>query len=296
MTEWMLSLLCCLLAMCLASGVGRAEHGPPSEIVGGASSPACVKLSSTYLYAPFVSGVKGRKGGAVSFTNGCGETMRMTEVVPADKKGLVAQLVTLDSGQARYSHFLYTTDGDDCVFPISDDSGHQKCKNLPVPSQATLSLMLPWAAHFSVSGSLASGKPVTAGGLLINPRSPEQAIDWYLPAATGGDVEAQYKLGLLYARPGARNDNAAAMKWFTTAAEQGHAGAQAALAIAYRDGTAAKQDFAKAFFWFSVLTKAPMDMFDVMRRETGAQLAPAERAAIAKQAAAWKPGSSPDIP
>ena len=50
--------------------------------------------------------------------------------------------------------------------------------------------------------------------------------------AMAGDVEAQYELGLLYEQGrGVIQDDEAAVKWFTKAADQGHAGAKRELEV-----------------------------------------------------------------
>lgn len=56
--------------------------------------------------------------------------------------------------------------------------------------------------------------------------------------AAGGDVEAQYQLGLRYESGawGAEQDSAKALCWLNKAAEAGHRGAMTSLAHIYRDG------------------------------------------------------------
>ncbi len=56
-------------------------------------------------------------------------------------------------------------------------------------------------------------------------------------AAQAGDAEAQYRLGLLYARgKGVIGNLGDAIAWYRRAAEQGHAEAQHQLSLAYLDG------------------------------------------------------------
>ena len=69
--------------------------------------------------------------------------------------------------------------------------------------------------------------------------------------ATGGDPEAQYKLGNAYSfGEGIRPDDAEAAKWYRRAAEQGHAAAQLNLGMAYTEGRGVPKDPAEAAMWY----------------------------------------------
>src|SRR5690606_30432795 len=59
------------------------------------------------------------------------------------------------------------------------------------------------------------------------PRDGTRAAELYCEAAAGGDVEAQYSLGWMYANGrGVARDDAAAAYFFTLASRQGHTQAQ----------------------------------------------------------------------
>ena len=73
---------------------------------------------------------------------------------------------------------------------------------------------------------------VAAGFLLTVTPASAQDYETTQHAAEGGDAEAQYTLGLVYATGrGAPQDGAEAVRWFRLAAEQGHALAQAAIEV-----------------------------------------------------------------
>ncbi len=58
----------------------------------------------------------------------------------------------------------------------------------------------------------------------------KQAVHWYSKAAKQGDADAQYNLGIMYARgEGVALDNKRALFWFKKSAAQGHVGAQGVL-------------------------------------------------------------------
>jgi TPR repeat protein len=212
---------------------------------------------------------------------------------------MVAELITLDGGYAHYSHFFYTNkggdcvfplEGGDCVFPLEGGDSRTKCKNLPLPQKATLALMIPWGAAYTVSGATSSGKPVSVEGLIINPRDPSEAIDIYLPKAQAGDAEAQYQIGLLYIAEGPKHDIKAARKWLEAAATQDFEEAQVTLARDYDYALLGPADSAKSFFWWSVLAREkPLGGFTGYRDLAGTHLTSAQRADVGKQADAWKP-------
>lgn len=69
-----------------------------------------------------------------------------------------------------------------------------------------------------------------------------------LPAATAGDANAQYLLGLKFWRGrGVARDDATAARWFANAAVQNHADAMTDLAAMYRLGEGVKNDTSRAF-------------------------------------------------
>jgi TPR repeat protein len=75
-----------------------------------------------------------------------------------------------------------------------------------------------------------------------------KGLEWYRKAAEQGDVEAQYSLGLRYAR--IVKDDTKASEWFRKAAEQGDALAQVVLGARYARGTGVPKDEAKAVEWY----------------------------------------------
>ena len=65
----------------------------------------------------------------------------------------------------------------------------------------------------------------------------DEAVDYYRKAAAQGDSEGLFGLGSMYAAgEGVKRDPAEARKWFTRAAEKGHANAINVLAEAYIKG------------------------------------------------------------
>jgi TPR repeat protein len=66
-------------------------------------------------------------------------------------------------------------------------------------------------------------------------------------------TEALYSMGKrCYSGKGAPQDYKEAVKWFRLAAEQGHAAAQTALGLAYKDGKGVPQDYEEAVKWFRI--------------------------------------------
>jgi TPR repeat protein len=71
-------------------------------------------------------------------------------------------------------------------------------------------------------------------------------------AAEGGDAEAQFKLGALYANgKGVKQDSKAAAKWLRKSAKQGFFPAQTLLGWCYAGGNGVSQDMGDALEWYS---------------------------------------------
>ena len=64
-----------------------------------------------------------------------------------------------------------------------------------------------------------------------------------------GDAEAQFSLGLKFAREGATQDYAQALQWYRKAADQSHPLAQFNLGIMYGAGQGVPRDEAKSMVW-----------------------------------------------
>jgi hypothetical protein len=65
--------------------------------------------------------------------------------------------------------------------------------------------------------------------------------------ANRGDAEAQYQLGIFYAR---RREPVAALRWWKKAAEHGHAWAQTNLGATYWRGSSVPVDYAEGVRWY----------------------------------------------
>jgi hypothetical protein len=73
------------------------------------------------------------------------------------------------------------------------------------------------------------------------------------PLAEQGYAQAQYNLGLMYARgSGVAQDDKQAVSWYRKAAEQGVAMAQNNLGSMYAKGSGVAQDFVQAHMWWNI--------------------------------------------
>lgn len=110
----------------------------------------------------------------------------------------------------------------------------------------------------SMTAQAGGGKPVVVAvgadecRVLHDTKEYDKAFSVCTKAAQAGDVEAQYLLGRLYEKGnGAARDLEAALKWYLSAAQKGHASSQRRVAAAYYWGLGGVQkDDAKAFEWF----------------------------------------------
>ena len=78
-----------------------------------------------------------------------------------------------------------------------------------------------------------------------------EAVRWYRLAADQDDARAQHNLGFMYANgQGVLKDEAEAMRWYRLAAEQGDAMAQLNLGVRYDNGEGVLKDDAEAVHWY----------------------------------------------
>src|SRR6185437_7058483 len=91
----------------------------------------------------------------------------------------------------------------------------------------------------------------TAGGMAaFRAGDYQRAFTQWSEAANRGDAEAQYDLGVLYAKGlGVSRDMSEAMRWYRTAAERGNMQAQFRLGQVYAKGWGVPRDEADAMRW-----------------------------------------------
>ena len=83
------------------------------------------------------------------------------------------------------------------------------------------------------------------------PRNDAKAREWFEKAASRGDADALYNLGVMHAKGrSVRQDYAAARALWERAAAQGHARAQANLGVMHKNGHGVEKDRAAAREWF----------------------------------------------
>ena len=80
-------------------------------------------------------------------------------------------------------------------------------------------------------------------------RSEEPAVETTETKAGHGDAEAQFSLGVKFAREGVAQDYPQAAQWYLKAADQSHTLAQFNLAIMYAAGQGVARDEAKSIGW-----------------------------------------------
>ncbi|MDI9408050.1 MAG: tetratricopeptide repeat protein [Candidatus Pacebacteria bacterium] len=119
-----------------------------------------------------------------------------------------------------------------------------------------------------------------------------KAVFWYRKAAEQGYVDAQFNLGLMFAKgEGVPQDYAQALVWYRKAAEQGDAEAQNNLAIIYYNGEGVPQNQFNAYILFS-LGAVSGDSGKVNNRDLiAAKLTAAELAEAQKLVGSWKVGT-----
>lgn len=100
---------------------------------------------------------------------------------------------------------------------------------------------------------IAWGADFAKGQDAYNSGDYQTAIAEWQPLAEGGDAEAQFGMGLLYANGfGVPLDDDQALKWYGLAAEQDHANAQCNIAVMHANGWGVPQSDDEAFKWYSL--------------------------------------------
>jgi uncharacterized protein len=127
-----------------------------------------------------------------------------------------------------------------------------------------------------------ANKPSALSLMANNDKSPD--ITMLKKAAEQGDADAQYNLGLGYAKGiGVEQDYTEAAKWSRKAAEQGHAGGQNSLGICYVIGQGVIQDYVEAYKWFLLASANGLDESEVknivVKKMTQSQIAEAQKRA-----------------
>lgn len=119
---------------------------------------------------------------------------------------------------------------------------------------------------------------------LSNPVDDHQfAVRLYEESAENGNMDAQYKLGLLYLTGnGALQDFAEAAKWLKLSAEQGYGPAQYELGMIYRSGYGLPADQVQSYVWLNLaaaagVSEAKRARDEVMRGLSAKQLAQAQK-------------------
>ena len=97
-----------------------------------------------------------------------------------------------------------------------------------------------------------------------------EAEKWYLIAAKKNDLNAQLKLGYLYANEKSLQDYNAAVKWYVMAANQGHPSAQNNLGVMYAHGRGVPRNDTEAVKWFRMAAElgSPTAQLNLGRKYT----------------------------
>ena len=86
------------------------------------------------------------------------------------------------------------------------------------------------------------------------------ALQEWLPVAQRGDANAQFNIGLLYARQRRRQDLRQAAEWYRKAAEQGVGAAEYNLGVMYANGDGVPRDVHEAVKWLQKASDAGIPM------------------------------------
>ena len=120
------------------------------------------------------------------------------------------------------------------------------------------------------------------------PKDAVEAVKWYRKAAEQGDADAQFNLGVMYAKgEGVPQNHAEALKWFRLAADQGNARAQYNLGFMYAKGEGVLQNHVQAHKWFNLAAVAGYDDAAQCRADISDEMTAREIAEAQRRAREW---------
>ena len=123
-------------------------------------------------------------------------------------------------------------------------------------------------------------------------RSRHNPVEEPLYQANDGDAAAQYEVGVrIVASPASAPDYAQAARWFRQAADQGHAGAQAALGFLYHRGQGVSRNDVEAVKWLSLATwqsSPEHDAYAMWREYVAREMKSADVAEAERLAREWR--------
>ena len=122
------------------------------------------------------------------------------------------------------------------------------------------------------------------------PADPEQAAAWFGRAAEQGHSRASFNLAFMFDRgQGVAEDKAIALEWYKKAAEAGDVRAKGFLGFKYQNGDGVAQDYVLAYKWLDLAARQDGDPASSDLRDTvGADhLSPGQIAAARGMAEAW---------
>ncbi len=122
-------------------------------------------------------------------------------------------------------------------------------------------------------------------------RDPGRALYWFRAAAEQGESYGQFALGYVYEHGlGAAPDPVAAVRWYRDAAVQGNLAAGNNLGLMYEQGRGVAQDYVRAYAWYARASAGPgLEPGRAAHNQArlAALMTPAERAAAERLLANW---------
>lgn len=163
----------------------------------------------------------------------------------------------------------------------------------PVPRNASMREALAMEAQVGFPGSQYELGDMYARGREV-PKDTAAAVVWYTKAADRGYAQAEFGLGEIYFGDGPSQDYAVAAGWFRKAADQGYGLGQNFLGNMYAKGQGVPQDLVQAYIWLDLATQATTgqiwgDGYVEDRDAIAAKMTTDQIARAKQQVAAWEP-------
>ena len=124
-------------------------------------------------------------------------------------------------------------------------------------------------------------------------RDPAQALRWFHAAAEQGEPYGQFALGNVYENGlGVAPDLRAAVHWYRAAAEQGNQAARNNLGLMFEQGRGVARDYVRAYAWYTRAAEGPgldPDLAGLNQARLGAKMTSEEHASARRLLVEWGP-------
>lgn len=137
----------------------------------------------------------------------------------------------------------------------ADSDSHWEKWEYGLPNAGQVMMIQKAAEQGDMEAQYRLGMMYDSGNGVVH--DPLETVNWLRKAAGQGHTEAQFNLGTMYdSGHGVSRDYSEAAKWYQKAAEQGYVSAQKNLGAKYGLGQGVPQSHTEAYIWSAIAAKS----------------------------------------